>query len=161
MTLSSTAFSASWAILCDRFNRQFNDATVRIYHKTLSAELTDEQFQKACAAAFRFEVFFPTPQQLIEYGLGGRDASSRALKRWVEMMEAAQAGETATQDKLERKLLMRATNGQPLGSIPHKELPWVEKAWVRLYTDHLMELAQNNAPALAPLTVQELPNASD
>lgn len=161
MSLSDAVFAASWAVLEDRFNRHFNEATVKIYRRTLAAELTDEQFQKACSVAFRFETFFPSPQQLIEYGLGGRDASSRALKRWGEMMEAVQAGESATPDKLERKLLMRATNGQPLGNIPHKELPWVEKAWVRLYADHLMDLAQNSAPELTPLTLRELPHAGD
>lgn len=163
MSLSEAVFSASWAVLCDRFNRQFNDQTVKIYRRTLAAELTDAQFQAACAAAFRFETFFPSPQQLIEYGLGGRDASSRALKRWGEMMERVRAGQAATDDPVERKMLMRATNGEGLGNIPHDRLPWVEKSWVRCYADHVMECAKAAMPALtdtapAPL---ELPHASD
>lgn len=160
MTLSDAAFSASWAILCDRFNRQFNDATVRIYRRILSEEMTDEQLREACAAAFRFETFFPSPQQLIEYGLGGKGAESRARKVWGLMVENAQRGDPATQDQQERRILMRATNGQPLGTIPHERLHWVERSFVKLYADHVMEQAQSKERALAPLTMKALGNGA-
>lgn len=162
MSLSDAVFAASWAVLCDRFGRNFNDATVRIYRRSLAAELTDAQFQQACASAFRFETFFPSPQQLIEYGLGGKDARGRALKRWDEMLERARAGQSATDCPEERRLLMRATQGQSLGAIPHDRLQWVEKAWVERCAAAQMEQAQSAAQALtAPETPRALPDAAD
>ncbi len=161
MSLSDAVFAASWAVLCDRFGRTFNDATVRIYRRTLAAELTDAQFQQACAAAFRFERFFPSPQQLIEYGLGGQDARGRALARWDEMVERVRQGLPATDDPDERRLLMRATGGQPLGNIDHDRLRFVERGWVERYAAHVMEQAQARAVALPGLQAQELPDAGD
>lgn len=161
MSLSEAVFAASWAVLCDRFGRTFNEATVKIYRRTLAAELSDEQFQQACAAAFRFETFFPTPQQLIEYGLGGQDAKTRALKRWDDMLERVRAGQSATDSPEERRLLMRATQGQPLGQIEHDRLRWVEKAWVERYAADVMERTQKATPALTDTPAAKvLPHAS-
>ena len=150
MPLSDHVFSMSWAVLEDRFNRNFSKPTVQIYQNILGAELNDEQFKAACGMAFRFEQFFPTPQQLIEYGLGGKDAGSRALRRWGEMVEQMRKGEPATNDPRERRMLMRATNGEPLGSIPTAQLPWVEKAWVRWYSDDVMQQARAAVLELSP-----------
>jgi hypothetical protein len=133
--LSEPVFSAAWAVLEDRFNRKFNQATARVYYNILTTEMDDAQFKAACSAAFRFETFFPSPQQLIEYGMGGKDAGSRAMRRWGEMVERMRQGLSATDDPDERRLLMRATNGQPLGEVRQDQLPWVEKAWIRWYSD--------------------------
>lgn len=163
MSLSDAVFAASWAVLCDRFGRQFNDATVKIYRRTLSEELTDEEFSEACRAAFRLETFFPSPQKLVDYGKGGVDFETRALREWDACMGRVLANEPATlPETLTRRVMNQATNGIPLGNIPSERLHWVQKEFTRRYVDELAQQARNNTLALTngPRR-QELPHASD
>ncbi|AWN22189.1 hypothetical protein DKM44_02190 [Deinococcus irradiatisoli] len=160
MPFSNEQFAACWTVLEDRFNRKHNTQTVQIYREILSEQLSAEQFGAACRAAFQFETFFPSPQKLIEYGHGGRSFQARALERWDAMIERVRAGESATDDKEERRLLMRATNGISLGMVEVDQLHWAQRAWVERYTEELTKAAQASIPAL-PGTVLGVLDAAD
>lgn len=160
MSFSDAQFSAAWTVLEDRFNRKHNDQTVKIYRSILSAELSAEQFAEACRAAFRFEQFMPSPQKLIDYGLGAGDFQTRALTTWDELVARVKRGEMATTEPGPvRTLLNSVCNGQALGSMDFKHFPFLKKEFVERYAQQLFEEAKGNTPALTDGNRRELPNA--
>ncbi|UQN04832.1 hypothetical protein [Deinococcus sp. QL22] len=152
MPFSDQHFAAAWTVLEDRFNRKHNAQTVKIYHDILAAELTADQFAEACRAAFRFEQFMPSPQKLIDYGLGAGDFQARALSVWDGLVERVARGEQATTEPGPvRSLLNSVCNGQALGIVDMKHFPFLKKEFVERHAQQPLTEARTNTPALTPM----------
>ncbi|UQN06320.1 hypothetical protein [Deinococcus sp. QL22] len=153
MPFSDQHFAAAWTVLEDRFNRKHNAQTVKIYHDILAAELTADQFAEACRAAFRFEQFMPSPQKLIDYGLGAGDFQAQALSAWDDLVTRVNRGEQATTESGPiRTLLNSVCNGQPLGMMETRQFPFLKKEFVERYAQQLLTEARTNTPVLvAPI----------
>ncbi|UQN06792.1 hypothetical protein [Deinococcus sp. QL22] len=154
MQFSDAQFAAAWTVLEDRFHRKHNAQTVKIYRDILAAELTAEQFAEACRAAFRFGKYMPSPQELIDYGLGAGDFQARALGVWDGLVERVGRGEQATTEPGPvRSLLNSVCNGQALGMVDMKHFPFLKKEFVERYAQQLLTEARTNTPMLtAPMS---------
>ncbi|MFB9994100.1 hypothetical protein ACFFLM_19255 [Deinococcus oregonensis] len=149
MLFSDAQFAAAWTVLEDRFNRKHNAQTVKIYRDILSAELSAEQFAEACRAAFRFEQFMPSPQKLIDYGIGTGDFQAQALSTWDDLVAHVNRGEAATTEPGPvRTLLNSVCNGQPLGLMETRQFPFLKKEFVERYAQQLLTDARTNTPVL-------------
>lgn len=80
-------FAREWAIMQNRFDKKFSDLVVARYYEVLSKQLSTEQFQAACLAAFTEDDFFPTPEKLIKRVQP--DANQLALTAWESVLKAA------------------------------------------------------------------------
>ena len=146
MPFSDAQFAAAWTVLEDRYNRKHNVQTVKIYRDILESELTTAEFATACRAAFRMEAFFPSPQKLIDLGIG-QDFAGRALVEWDACMDRARSNEAATlPGTLTRTLMNKVTNGVPLGNVPTDRLEWHKKEFLKRYADALTLSARNALP---------------
>jgi hypothetical protein len=146
---SDAQFAAAWTILEDRWNRKHNAQTVKIYRDILSAELTAEQFGEACRAAFRFETFFPSPQKLVDYGVGKGDFQERAISEWDEAIARVSQGLTSTETPGPvRDLIRSVCNGEQLGQVDTRTLTFARKEFLERRTAQLAGLARNTTPAL-------------
>ncbi|THF87181.1 hypothetical protein E7T09_08475 [Deinococcus sp. KSM4-11] len=154
MPFSDEQFAAAWTILEDRWNRKHNSQTVKIYREILDAELTADQFGEACRAAFRFETFFPTPQKLVDYGLGKGDFQERAIVEWDEAISRVARGLPSTEAPgLVRDLIRSVCNGEQLGMVPARDLAFARKEFIERRTAQLSGVARHSTPAL-PRTVE-------
>ncbi|THF88422.1 hypothetical protein E7T09_04235 [Deinococcus sp. KSM4-11] len=149
MPFSDEQFAAAWTILEDRWNRRHNSQTVKIYREILAAELTADQFGEACRAAFRFETFFPTPQKLVDYGLGKGDFQELAIAEWDEAMARVGRGETSTAAPGPvRDLIRSVCNGVQLGLLEADNAIFARKEFIERRTAQLSGVARNSTPAL-------------
>ena len=157
MPFSDAQFAAAWTVLEDRFSRKHNAQTVKIYRDILTAELSEAQFGEACRAAFRFETFFPSPQKLVDYGLGKGDFQERAITEWDEAITRVSQGLTSTETAGPvRDLIRSVCNGEPLGHLDTRTLTFARREFLERRAAQLAGLARHATPAL-PGTVTEVP----
>lgn len=161
--MKPTDFNLYWNLLLEKWNRQPSAALTRLYAVTVQAEgITAEQWGNAVAASIRYDQFFPSIQQLLDYARGGRDFDALALSEWDACLERLMANQTATLPGTEtRRLMNLATNGRPLVEVADKELVWIKREFLKRYADHLKAQAAGTTPALLTSTKRELPHASD
>lgn len=146
--MTDTEFLLYWELLLERYGRTPSAALTRMYALTLKAErLSRDEWGAAVQACIRFEQFWPSPQQLIDYARPSFRVT--ALAEWDGCMERVKRGEAATLPSTYTRVLMnRVTNGKPLGEVPTERLEWLKKEFLERYTEYLTDEAKSRTPAL-------------
>lgn len=93
--LSDESFGAGMTVLESRFGPvvkqelgRASDVVKRFYRQTIEKQLDDELFTLAVEGVIASSRFFPTPQEIIEAGLG--TPREIALKEWNELVQYRQ-----------------------------------------------------------------------
>lgn len=81
--LTRSVFDEEWNVLMDRFQGSPTKGDPNAYFSALSGSLYAAQFNRACAAAFRYDDFFPTVERLRFLALDNSDLVEKARQaRW-------------------------------------------------------------------------------
>lgn len=156
--IDDVTFTAQWAILEDRFQTRHNAETAALYLEALDEELTTEQFLVACRRAFRYETFFPSPQNLIDHALG--DFAAQADAAWDDIMLRWGGNQSVLTDEgsLSRKILNIIGGAHTLRNANDYGLRDMREQFLRRYaralrgdaTPQIKKAQELAAPALAP-----------
>ena len=141
-------FTVEWEVLENRFRVQHNPEVMFRYLEELEPELGIPQMQEACRKAFRYNRFFPSPQELIDYALGS--AEDRANDAWDAIMERFVGGSDtlAVRGTLEHQILVRVGGSAALREGDGFTRRDMRKEFVRRYMRVLHEGARSLPPVV-------------
>ena len=125
-------FRDTWALLCDRFGRQPSTPLMLAYYKTISPQLTTEQFKTSAQQIFVEREFFPRPADFID---GARpDPKASALRQWEQVQELMRGGNADL--NLEARRVVRLLGGtRKLQDSPVNAEQYIRRDFLELYAD--------------------------
>jgi hypothetical protein len=145
--IDPNVFLQHMSLLASRFQRPVDPHVFAGYKLILDEQLTLEQFQKAVLEVFRADTFFPTPERLIDAGLG--DLTALAQAQWCEMLAAARADRRSEIDQFARAAVNEMGGTSVVRQLgDHNQLLRVRSEFVAAYTRHARAARQPLAKAL-------------
>lgn len=144
-------FTEAIAILEDRFNREHSGPTLAAYFDVIRAELTVDEFQRACRECFRRDTFFPAPQRLIDLARGGseEDLAERAWHEVVRVLSGTERLDWAAMDEPLKAALRVSSPGAIKAATP-VELHRLRQDFVRTYVAALNDAPSAGVPTIEP-----------
>ncbi len=140
-------FLQRMSLLASRFQRPVDAHVFAGYKIILDQQLTLEQFEKSVLAVFAADTFFPSPERMIDAGLGDMAASAQA--QWCEMLAAAGADRRSQIDQFARAAIGELGGTSVVRSLSdHHHLLRVRSEFVAAYTRHARAARQPLAQAL-------------
>lgn len=127
-------FAEQFAMLEDRFNREFSKDSKAMYYEVLSDELSTEEFQVAVRDIFRSATYFPKPDDFVEAVQG--DEQQKALEDWEKVEDVFL--NLASPDDLSpegRRTVKLMGGWRQIGKASDSDWPHVRKEFLRLYGD--------------------------
>lgn len=126
--IDQVVFAREMTLLFARFGREVPSAVMHRYHELLSQALSTAQFELAARRAFAEAVWFPSPQQLIDYALGAIEESAEL--EWLELMRAHDCGKRAELSTTGRSALI-AIGGS--WALQHEPTDRLRRSWTQSY----------------------------
>lgn len=132
--ISDKLFRDSWALLCDRFSKQPSTPLMLAYYKTLSPQMSDEQFKAAAQRIFVEREFFPRPADFLD---GVRvDPRAEALEQWEQVHELMRGFPVREKLTEEAKRCIRMLGGEhKLRNTDLDAVQYVRRDFLELYAD--------------------------
>ena len=136
--INKLLFAQQVDILVRRFNKPMDGDILEMYWEELSEDLDDIQFKVACRMAFRHCEFFPTPQKLIDFGLGSSSGELQASIEWRVIHRAAFGDSNAIAEipnlSYQAQTALEIMGGlRVLGMSEESQEPWKKKEFIKLY----------------------------
>jgi hypothetical protein len=132
--IEQSVFKDTWAVLCERFNRDYSPAMATAYYQSLSARLDTEQFKAGVQRVFEQNEFFPKPADFFEV----RDIKAESLEQW-ELISDVMRGFTPIASPAlteESRRVVRLLGGESkLRNTQLDEVQFVRRDFLQLYGD--------------------------
>lgn len=127
MAISSEVMAAGWALLQERYSRDFSAPMKRLYRRLLEQHgITDGEFERAVEAVIYRGRFFPTPEQLVEAVRG--TVEQKAAEDWERALSRDWRALTS-----EGRAALRAIGDPELQMIPTADVVWLRREFIRAY----------------------------
>lgn len=148
-------FTEAIAILEDRFNREHSGPTLAAYFDVIRAELTVDEFQRACRECFRRDTFFPAPQRLIDLARGGSE-EDLAERSWHELLQVLGSENRLDWDGLSHPMreALRIVKPYDIQNATPYERQQLRKDFVRLFTAAARGDAKPEVPHKTPQEIE-------
>lgn len=146
--IDQSVFKTTWALLCERFNRQHSDPLMLAYYKTLSEQMSTDQFRAASQMIFEEREFFPRPADFLERARPSIEAE--CMSQW-EAVQGWISGGSAVGVNEESQRVVRMLGGRhQLGMTNVDSLPFVRKEFFQLYGDAATVARRESGERIAP-----------
>lgn len=147
-TIDEKVFKDTWALLCDRFNREPSTPLMLAYYRTLSGRMTTAEFRAAAQAVFEEREFFPRPADFLE--AARPDPKAEAMDQW-ELVQKLMKGDVDTTALSEegRRVVRMLGGASQLRDTQLDALPFVRRDFMQLYGDAVEIARREQRPSLA------------
>ncbi len=180
--LDKQTFATLLSELAFWYKKELTPLAERVYYKNV-CDFTSEQFEKACETAVARCQFMPTPEQLAEFGGGGKMV--KILEYWSRIQKGCRQFPAAPNsvkeyddlisslnlDSVALKALELVDGLKTLSKIKDEDLRWYRTSFIEFYQlwdsqrDELdrqeslrvLEGMANKPAALPPSTVEPMP----
>ena len=127
MTITDGVLAAGWALLEERYGKEFSTPMKRLYRRLLERQgFTDEELERAVEGVILRGRFFPTPQELIDVVRGTRE--ERAAVDWQRALDEDWAALS-----VDGREALRAVGDPELQMAPMTDIVWLRREFVKAY----------------------------
>lgn len=135
--MNNQEFAVYWSLLLERYNRNMSGPMSRVYRGILDAEqITAEEWARAVSECIRYEQFWPSPQQLVDYARPQGLFTEKALSEWDDVVDAISKGRSLTEDAEIRRALRLSGNGANIRHVDHTALRFIKREFIERRTKH-------------------------
>lgn len=132
--IDEQVFKDSWALLCERFNREPSRALALAYYRELSPRMDTERFKEGCNRIFRSNDFFPKPDDFLERATEDRRAD--ALESWESVQRVMHGHATLESLNPEARRAVGMLGGsRKLQNTMLDEVQYVRRDFLEIYGD--------------------------
>ncbi len=144
-------FLRCWALLCERYQRPDSEAMREFYETALSECLNNEQFLLGVKVVMIQKNFFPSPEEIIDAGLG--DLVLHASNQWQLYVQNNLANvSTTNSDEIARAVISSLGGAPAIFNLEVDKQLRIREVFVKEYVARAKAQRAKNAPMLPPPT---------